>query len=285
MVSKRHDWHLVDIFLDFRSGDSISGREEFQRMLEACRAKKLDIILTKSISRFGRNTEEMISALREIKNCGVRVIFDEEKVDTLNTDSELMVSIISAYAQAENESRSRNQKWAIQKRLRDGTSEIYARACYGYRKGENGELVIDPAEAKVVQEIFQLYCDGASILGIQRELEKNGVKSPSGNDRWSKRTIDELLRNDKYIGDATVYKTYSVSTPAPKRVINSDGSHEKYVAKNSHPAIISHEMFDAVQLERNRRSNVLRDENGIHRKSTKYSSKKPIEAKSDSTSL
>ena len=274
MISERMDWKLVDIYLDFKSGEAAFNRPEFLRMLNNAKNKKLDIILTKSISRFGRNTEDTISALRELKDADVTVIFDEENIDTSTEDSELMISIISAFAEEENRSRRENQNWGIKKRLEDGTSEIYIRSCYGYQKDESGELIINSSEARVVQEIFSIYLSGKSIVGIIDELERRGIKSPKGKDKWSKRTIDTMLSNEKYVGDVLAFKTYSIYTPNHKRVSNKDGSHKKYLCTNSHPAIISKEMFDAVQEEKIRRSNVVTDASGTHRKSTKYSSKR-----------
>ncbi|MGN0181200.1 MAG: recombinase family protein [Candidatus Ornithomonoglobus sp.] len=274
MISERMDWKLVDIYLDFKSGEAAFNRPEFLHMLNDAKNKKLDIILTKSISRFGRNTEDTISALRELKDADVTVIFDEENIDTSTEDSELMISIISAFAEEENRSRRENQNWGIEKRLEDGTSEVYTRSCYGYQKDESGELIINSPEARVVQEIFSMYLSGKSIIGIIDELERRGIKSPKGKDKWSKRTIDTMLSNEKYVGDVLAFKTYSIYTPNHKRVSNKDGSHKKYLCTNSHPAIISKEMFDAVQEEKTRRSNVVTDASGTHRKSTKYSSKR-----------
>jgi len=278
MVAKRNGWKLVDIFLDFRSGESTTERHEFLRMIDMCQRREIDIILTKSISRFGRNTEDTLTALRTIKETGACIIFDEEGIDTRVEDSELMISLLSAYAQAENESRRQNQLWGIRKRLQDGSSDLYRRPCYGFRKKDDNELVIEPHEAGIVQNIYQMYLDGASIIGIQRQLANNEVLSPSGKETWSKRSIEQILQNEKYIGDAAVFKTYSISS---KRVINNDGSHEQFVIRGNHPAIITQEIFDAVQQIRNLRSNVYRDEVGSHRKSTKYSSKRKVANKSE----
>lgn len=271
MVSKRYDWHLEDIYIDVKSGETAGQRSEFQRMLEDCQERKLDIILTKSISRFGRNTEDSIKALRLLKAVGVTVVFDAENLDTSSSDSELMVTILSAYAEAENDSRRRNQYWSIIKQLENGTSSMYNRACYGYKKGEAGELLINEEEAVVVQEIFKMYLSGSSIVGIQKELEHRQIPSPTGKEKWCKRSIDTLLSNEKYIGDAVVFKTYTKSNV---RVSNKDGSHDRYTINGNHPAIISQEMFQAVQKEKQRRSNVERGDGGAKRKGTKYSSKR-----------
>ena len=271
MVASRHDWQLADIYIDVRSGEFAGQRSEFQRMLDDCQEGKLDIILTKSISRFGRNTEEAVKALRLLKAAGVTVIFDAEKLDTASSGSELMVTILSAYAEADNDSRRRNQYWSIIKQLESGTSSMYNRVCYGYKKGDAGELLIDQEKAAVVQDIFKMYLSGSSIVGIQKELARREIPSPTGKTKWCKRSLDTMLSNEKYMGDAIVFKTY---TKKNVRVQNMDGSHDKYVISGNHPAIISSEMFNAVQDEKKRRSNIEKGEAGVRRKETKYSSKR-----------
>ena len=193
-------WLLVDVYMDIASGKIGSSRKEFSRMLEDCNSHNLDIILTKSISRFGRDTVDTLEALNQLKTLGVRVIFEQEDLDTANTDSDLMISIIEAIAQAENESRSDNIKWGIKQRAAQGTSKLYNRKCYGYKNDVDGSLIIDDEEAKNVQLIFDFYLQGKSIIGIIEELEKLGIKSPTGKDKWSKRTINVMLSNEKYIG-------------------------------------------------------------------------------------
>ena len=150
-------WLLVDVYMDIASGKTGSSRKEFSRMLEDCNSHNLDIILTKSISRFGRDTVDTLEALNQLKTLGVRVIFEQEDLDTANTDSDLMISIIEAIAQAENESRSDNIKWGIKQRAAQCTSKLYNRKCYGYKNDVDGSLIIDDEEAKNVQLIFDFY--------------------------------------------------------------------------------------------------------------------------------
>ena len=149
IVAERNGWKLADIFLDFRSGESTAERQEFLRMIDMCQRREIDIILTKSISRFGRNTEDTLTALRTIKATSACIIFSEEGIDTGVEDGELMISLLSAYAQAENESRRQNQLWGISKRPQDGSSALYRRPCYGIRKKDDNELVIEPHEAGI----------------------------------------------------------------------------------------------------------------------------------------
>ena len=245
--------------MDIASSKTGSSRKEFNRMLEDCHAHKIEIIITKSIRRFGRDSVEILYALNQLKTVGVRVIFEKEELDTANTDSDLIISIIEAFAQAENESRSYNIKWGIKQRAADGSSGLYNRKCYGYKHDADGNLVIDDADADNVRKIFNLYLGGKSILGIVKELERLEIKSPTGKDKWCKRTIDVMLSNEKYIGKV--------------RLLNS-GNHEvQYVSENNNPPIILSEIFKAVQLEKVRRSNMVKGENGKKRKDKNYSSK------------
>lgn len=254
-------WLLVDVYMDIATSKTGSSRKEFTRMLDDCGNNKLDIILTKSISRFGRDTVEILDALNQLKLLGVRVIFEQEELDTANTDSSLMISIIECIAQAENESRSENIKWGIKHRAASGTSKLYDRKCYGYRHDAEGKLIIDEETAENVRLIYDLYLRGQSVIGIVRELERRKIASPTGKEKWCKRTIDVMLSNEKYTGNV--------------RLLKSGKSEVHYLASDNNPAIISSETFEAVQIEKARRSNVAKDENGaVKRKDSKYSSKK-----------
>lgn len=253
-------WLLVDVYIDIASSKTGSTRKEFTRMLKDCQSHDLEIIITKSISRFGRDTVEILDALNQLKLLGVRVIFEQEVLDTADTDSDLMISIIESIVQAENESRSDNIKWGIKQRAAQGTSKLYNRKCYGYHNDEDGNLTIDEKEAKNVRVIFNLYLKGKSILGIVKELERLGIKSPTGKAIWPKRTIDVMLSNEKYAGNVRLL---------------DDGMHEAYyLSEDNNPAIISKEMFQAIQIEKQHRSNITKGEDGSKRKSIKYSSKK-----------
>ena len=252
-------WLLVDVYMDIATSKTGSSRKEFTRMLNDCGSNKLDIILTKSISRFGWDTVEILDALNRLKLLGVRVIFEQEELDTANTDSTLMISIIECIAQAENESRSENIKWGIKQRAASGTSKLYDRKCYGYEHDAEGKLIIDEETAEHVRLIYDLYLQGQSVIGIIRELERRKIVSPTGKEKWCKRTIDVMLSNEKYTGNVRLLKT--------------GNSEVHYLASDNNPAIISKEIFEAVQIEKARRSNVTKDKNGNQRKSKKYSSK------------
>lgn len=252
-------WLLVDVYMDIASSKTGSSRREFSRMLQDCKSRDIEIILTKSISRFGRDTVEILDALNQLRVLGVRVIFEQEVLDTADTDNDLMISIIEAVAQAENESRSDNIKWGIKRHAAQGTSKLYNRKCYGYINDAEGKLVIDKKEAKNVHMIFNLYLQGKSVLGIAKELEQLGIKSPTGKATWPKRTIDVMLSNEKYTGNVHLL---------------DNGKHDAYyLAENNNPVIISKETFQAVQIEKQQRSNVIKGKDGSKRKGKKYSSK------------
>lgn len=254
-------WLLSDVYMDIATSKTGSSRKEFNRMLEDCKSHKLEIVITKDVSRFGRDTVEVLDAFNQLKALDVRVIFEGNSLDTANTDSDLMVAVIESIAQAENESRSENIRWGIKQRAAQGTSKLYDRKCYGYKHDENGHLVIDEEKAKNVKLIYDLYLSGQSVVGIINELEKRKILSPKGKENWNKRSIEWILSNEKYTGDVELLK--------------SGKSEVHYLASGSHPAIISKEVFEAVQMEKGRRSNVIKDENGtVKRKDYIYSSKK-----------
>ena len=274
LAATRVNWMLVDVYLDIRSGSGATSRSEFQRMMDDCRAKKLNIVFTKSISRFGRNTVETLKSLNELGILGVEVIFQLEDISTKNPDSQLMVSLLEGIAQQENEERRNNILWGMTRRAENGTSTLYNRMCYGYTHDDGGDLRVIEAEAAIVRSIFDMYLHGKSVLGIQRELEARGIKSPTGKDRWCKRSIEKMLSNEKYSGDVIIFKTYSMGFPDTKRKVNEPAQRTKFQSIGNHPAIISKGTFLAVQAERKRRSNIEQGEEGIRRKATKFSSRK-----------
>ena len=253
-------WLLSDVYMDIATSKTGSSRKEFNRMLEDCKSHKLEIVITKDVSRFGRDTVEVLDAFNQLKALNVRVIFEGNSLDTANTDSDLMVAVMESIAQAENESRSENIRWGIKQRAAQGTSKFYDRKCYGFKHDKDGHLVIDEEKAKNVKLIFNLYLSGQSVVGIIKELEKQKILSPTGKAKWCKSTIDVMLSNEKYTGDVELLK--------------SGKSEVHYLASGNNPAIISKEMFEAVQIEKKRRSNIIDGKGGRKRKNTKYSSKK-----------
>lgn len=273
-------WRLIDIYLDFRSGLD-DNRPELQRLIKDCQDGVIDTILTKSVSRFGRNTAETISLLRELRAIDVRVIFENEEIDTSKYESEFLITLIEAYAQEESYNRSENILWGIEKGMKDGTSKLYNRRCFGYRKNENGNLEIYPEEAEIVRLIFDLYLQGNSILAIISELESKEILTPSGKKKWCNQTVVKILTNEKYIGNVLLKKTYTDGFPNRKRKKNSVEKHQ-YLAEQVHSEIISKEIFDAVQKERQRRSNVVIDESGAKQRANKRYCSKPVNAEKES---
>lgn len=260
LVSTVDEWKLVDCYVDIASAKGKSPRVNFQRMLDDCKSKKLDVVITKSVSRFGRDTVDTLQALKVMKECGVRVIFEQESLDTKDVESSLMISIIESLAQAENESRSDNIKWGMRQRAAQGTSKLYDRKCYGYDHDEDGKLIINEEQATVVRKIFNWYLGGLSINGIIKELETQTIKSPTGKDKWNKRSLEVMLSNEKYTGAVCLF--------------DDKKSDVQYLVSDNHSAIITKEIFEAAQKEKANRSNIVVDENGQSvRRSTKYSSK------------
>lgn len=259
-VANVNQWRLADIFIDIGSAKRSAPRREFERLLKECEAHNISVVLTKSISRFGRDTVETLTAINKLKASGVRVIFEQENLDTDEVDSDLMISIMESFAQAENESRSENIRMGLAMRAANGTSGLYKRKLYGYTKNIDGELVIDEEQAKNVRDIFRWYIDGASVLGIIKKLYDAGILSPTGKEKWNKRTIETMLSNEKYTGTVTL--------------LDSATQEYEYQMKECIPPIITESEFRAVQEEKKKRSNIVTDDKGTHRSSKKYSSKK-----------
>lgn len=253
MLRANPPYKLYDIYIDVCSGAKSLERVQYQRMLQDCREGKIDTIMTKSISRFGRDTVEVVSTLRELNQLGVNVIFENDNIDTAREDSELVITIISAVAQADNESRRKNIQWGMQKRAADGTSGFYRRRCYGYQHDENGQLTIKPEEAEIVHYVFASYLDGKSIHAIAAELTEKKVPSPTGKGTWCNRTIDIMLSNEKYVGDVVLFKTVSAAEIFGKNAAENSGR-KTYKIAESHPAIISKADFDRVQEMKKQRS-------------------------------
>lgn len=230
-------------------------------MIHEAEAHHISVILTKSISRFGRDTVDALETLRRLKAAGVRVIFDEEGLDTDVVDNALLISVAESFAQAENETRSMNIRIGLRNRALNGSSGNYRKRLYGYVKDDAGNLVVEPTQAQVVRDIYRWYIDGASILGIIKKLAEQKIPSPTGKEQWSKKTVDNLLSNEKYIGTV--------------RLADSVTEGQMFEIKDSHPPIITEDVFRAAQEARAKRSNIVINESGERqRKSTKYSSKK-----------
>ena len=213
---------------------------------------KFDRILTKSVSRFARNTVDSLTMIRKLKDKGVGVTFEKENIDTLDSKGELLISIMSSLAQEESRSISENTTWGQRKRFSDGKVTMPFSHFLGYDRGENGEPVVNEEEAKIVRLIYKLFLDGKSTSGIARYLTNQGIPTPSGGQRWQCTTIDSILTNEKYRGDALLQKTFTVDFLS-KKTKKNEGEVKSYYVQGSHPAIVSGEVFELVQSEMRRR--------------------------------
>lgn len=271
-VAYNPDWELYKVYTDKNSGGNVA-RYGFQEMIMDCYENRINIVLVKTISRFARNTVDLLETVARLKSQGVEIIFYQENLRTSEDSDDILISTLASMAQAESESISEAIKWGLKKSFLSGNSRLYSRKCFGYKHNENDELIIDEEQASVVRLIFELYLKGLSIIKIIRELESRDIKSPQGKDTWSKRAIQTVLTNEKYVGHVLLGKTYSSDFPKNKQRKN-EGDHDQFLMKNAHEAIIEENIFNAVQEEIKHRSNVEIDVTGEKkRKSTHYSSK------------
>lgn len=248
-IMSNPEWSFVEIFADEGiTGTQAKKRKDFMRMLRMCRQGKIDMILTKSVSRFARNTVECLQFIRELKELGITVIFEKEGIDTMKMASELSISFISAFAQSESESISGNVTWGKRKAFSNGSVPFIYKTTLGYRKGEDGRPEIDENEARIVRRIFDEFLSGKSVRLIAESLEADEIPSPSGKQKWPHSTIQSMLSNVKYKGDALLQKTYIVDCISKKSKKNN-GELPQYYINGNHPAIIDSDTFDHVQLE------------------------------------
>lgn len=253
-ISHHEGWRLVRIYADRGiSGTSMKKRTEFNQMLAACRKGRIDLIITKSLSRFARNTVDCLDTVRELKGLGIGVLFEKENINTLTESSEFMVTLFSGFAQAESESISKNVSWGIRKSMENGNVPIQYSKLLGYRKGSDGLPEIIPEEAETVRWIFKSYLKGDSYATIKENLEAKKIPSPMGGAQWSIATIRGMLRNEKYAGDALLQKTF-ITDCISKKVRKNNGERPMYYVENHHEAIVDRELFQRVQEEIARRS-------------------------------
>ncbi len=222
-------------------------------MLTACKRGHIDLIITKSLSRFARNTVDCLETVRLLKANGIGVYFEKENINTLTESSEFLITLFSGFAQAESESLSKNVAWGKAKSAEAGKVTFQYKKMLGYRKGADGQPEIVPEEAEVIKRIYHRYLDGCTLGQIKRELDEDNVPTAQGVEFWSPAIIHNILTNEKYIGDALLQKTY-VTDCISKKVKKNQGERAMYYVENNHPAIISREMFDQVRNEMTRRS-------------------------------
>ena len=222
-------------------------------MITACKRGHIDLIITKSLSRFARNTVDCLETVRLLKANGIGVYFEKENINTLTESSEFLITLFSGFAQAESESLSKNVAWGKAKSAEAGKVTFQYKKMLGYRKGADGQPEIVPEEAEVIKRIYHRYLDGCTLGQIKRELDEDNVPTAQGVEFWSPAIIHNILTNEKYIGDALLQKTY-VTDCISKKVKKNQGERAMYYVENNHPAIISREMFDQVRNEMTRRS-------------------------------
>ncbi len=249
-IQSKPEWEFVGLYSDEGiSGLNTKKRDGFRQMVEDALNGKIDLILTKSISRFARNTVDSLVTIRQLKEKGVEVYFEKENIYTLDSKGELLITIMSSIAQEESRSISENVTWAKRKNMERGKVSMSYGHFLGYEKGEDGKPQIVEKEAEVVRRIYNLYLDGKSVREIARILTTGEVPTPSGkNCNWSVSTIMSILRNEKYKGDALLQKVYTVDF-LNKKVVKNTNVLPQYYVENSHPAIIDEETFDMVQAE------------------------------------
>lgn len=273
-INAEPNWTLVGIFADKGiTGTSVKNRDEFNKMIKLCKRGKVDMIITKSISRFARNTLDCLKYTRMLKAIGVDVFFEEQGIHSTQPGAEFYITIYGSIAQSESENISANVKFGKAQSAREGNVAFHYKNFLGYRKGEDGKPEIVPEEAETVRFIYESFLAGDSIGGIKAKLEERGILSPSGKPTWNHSTIVSILTNEKYTGDAIINKTF-IEDCISKKVKVNNGERQKFYVENNHPAIIDRMTFARVQEELARRNGKLKVKQvGTKTEQGKYSSK------------
>ncbi len=245
-VGAKPDWELVDIYADEGlTGTRMDKRDDLDRLISDCKKGKIDKVLIKSISRLARNTADSLTILRDLKLLGVSVQSEKENFDTAELTSEMLIMLWSNHAQSESTSISQNQRWSYQKRMRRGEF-ITCHAPYGYRLVGGKMLEIDESEAEIVRWIFRSFLDGMGTIPIALALEEANIPTPDSSPSWNHTAVQYILKNEKYIGDTLAQKTYTTDTfPFQSRI--NHGERDQYYIRNSHPAIITRDVFEKAQ--------------------------------------
>lgn len=247
LILKKPEWILVEVYADEGiSGTSLKRRDNFNRMVADAMDGKIDIIITKSLSRFARNTVDALSVIRKLKSNQVGVYFEKEDIYTLDSKGEFLITLMSSLAEEESRSISENVKWGQRKRFADGKYHMPYKHFLGYKKGQNGEPELVEEEAKIIRIIFRLCLEGYSSNAIAKKLTDSNIPSPAGNEEWQRQTIDSILQNEKYYGAALLQKKYCEDYRTKKMRVNN-GELPQYYVENGHEGIVTKEIFDAVQ--------------------------------------
>lgn len=253
-IQERTDWEFVGLYSDEGiSATSTRHRTGFNRMIADALDGKIDLIVTKSVSRFARNTVDSLSTIRQLKDNGIECYFEKENIWTFDSKGELLITIMSSLAQEESRSISENCTWGVRKRFADGKVSVPFRRFLGYDRGEDGNLVINEQQAKIVRKIYGLFLQGRSPYQIAKLLTEHGIPTPGGKTVWSKTVIQSILTNEKYKGDALLQKVYTTDFLSKKKKKN-EGEVPQYYVKGNHEAIIPPAVFDFVQTQMQSRS-------------------------------
>ncbi len=254
-IKSRDDWEFVAIYTDEGiSATNTKKREGFKAMVADALAGKIDLIVTKSVSRFARNTVDSLTTVRQLKDAGIEIYFEKENIWTLDSKGELLITIMSSLAQEESRSISENVTWGQRKRMADGkVSFAYSRFMGLDKDKETGKIVVNPEQAEVVKLIFRLFLEGMTPHSIAAELTKRGIKTPGGKDVWNQQTVRRMLSNEKYKGDALLQKEFTVDF-LQKKLKKNEGEVPQYYVEGNHEAIIEPRVFDMVQEELARRT-------------------------------
>ena len=256
-IMSNKEWTMAGIFADEGiSGTSTKKRTEFLRMIRQCKQKKIDLILTKSIQRFARNTLDCINYTRILRQLGIGVLFEKENINSLPPDSEFMITMYGAIAQSESESISGNIRRGRQMHAKVGTLKVPCYRLYGYEKDTEGKFRVIPEQAEIVRELYKRYESGASLRNLQDWLEENQIKTVLGESKWTTTSIKSILTNEKYCGDVLLQKTFRTDVIS-KKVIKNVGQMAQYYMPDHHEAIVSREQYNAVKAEMARRSALL----------------------------
>lgn len=268
-IKGRDDWEFVEVYTDEGiTGTSTKRREGFKQMIVDALDGKIDLIVTKSVSRFARNTVDSLTTIRQLKEAGVEVYFEKENIWTFDGKGELLLTIMSSLAQEESRSISENCTWGQRKRFADGKVSVPFQRFLGYDRGPDGNLVVNREQAVIVKRIYSLFLQGMTYHGIADTLTKDGIPTPGGKKEWSISTVKSILSNEKYKGDALLQKSYTVDFLTKKTKIN-EGEIPQYYVEDNHEAIIDPEVFEMVQREMAKRGKGKKYHSGVHTFSTK----------------
>ena len=247
LIQLHEGWIYCGVYADEAVSGTKTERENFVRLINDCRAGKIDMIITKSISRFARNTVTLLETVRELKNSGVGVFFEEQQINTLTADGEFLMTILASYAQEEARSVSENVKWRIKRDFEQGVLPMCVKYIYGYKRTEDGNLVINPNEMETVRMIYHLFLSGFGIVKIARLLDEAEKPCPMA-ERWSEHTVRYILSNEKYIGDLRLQKSFSTDFLTRKRKLNH-GEKTQYYVQDNHEPIVLRTDYEKVQQE------------------------------------